>query len=73
MSASASATKPDFVQLAQGLGTIMNFNSGDFLFREGDQPTYMYFILRGERGDDKPRQVHRDGSERWCARYCFDG
>ncbi|QCK88058.1 cyclic nucleotide-binding domain-containing protein [Phreatobacter aquaticus] len=38
----------DFSQMVRGLGVVMRYRSGDVLFREGETPTYMYFVLSGE-------------------------
>lgn len=37
----------DFREIARGLGTVMRYGEGDILFREGDEPVYMYFVLGG--------------------------
>jgi len=44
------STKPthDFRQIASGLGTVMTSRAGDTLFREGDEPVYLYFVMRGK-------------------------
>ncbi|MEI8145252.1 MAG: Crp/Fnr family transcriptional regulator [Alphaproteobacteria bacterium] len=38
----------DFRQIASGLGTVMTYRAGDTLFREGDEPVYLYFVMRGK-------------------------
>lgn len=49
MSASTGQSGPkDFRQIAAGLGTLMRYSPGDVLFREGDTPTYMYFVMNGK-------------------------
>jgi len=44
------STKPthDFRQIASGLGTVMTYRAGDTLFREGDEPVYLYFVMSGK-------------------------
>ena len=37
----------DFREFARALGTVMNFDAGEILFREDDPPRYMYFVLSG--------------------------
>ncbi|CAN7524755.1 cyclic nucleotide-binding domain-containing protein [Bosea sp. LjRoot90] len=49
----SSTTRPaahtiDFRQLARGLGTVLNYASGDVVFREGDEPAYAYIVLTGK-------------------------
>ena len=43
----SNAEAGDFREIARGLGTVMRYASGDVLFREGDEPVYMYFVLGG--------------------------
>jgi len=38
---------PDFCVFASKLGTVMSFEAGQHLFKEGDAPRYVYFILKG--------------------------
>lgn len=38
----------DFRQIASGLGTVMTYRAGDTLFREGDEPVYLYFVMKGK-------------------------
>jgi CRP/FNR family cyclic AMP-dependent transcriptional regulator len=45
---SPSAQFIDFRQIARGLGTVINYNSGDVIFREGDEPAYAYIVLTGK-------------------------
>jgi CRP/FNR family transcriptional regulator, cyclic AMP receptor protein len=37
----------DFREFAGSVGTIMDYADGDVIFREGDQPAFMYVVLRG--------------------------
>ena len=37
----------DFREFAGSVGTIMDYEDGDTIFREGDQPAFMYVVLRG--------------------------
>ncbi len=43
----SSTEQTDFRPVARALGTIMEFKAGDYIFREGDPPRYMYVILKG--------------------------
>lgn len=43
----SSTEQTDFRPVARALGTIMEFKPGDYIFREGDPPRYMYVILKG--------------------------
>jgi len=43
-----NANSIDFRQLARGLGTVINYGAGDTVFREGDDPSYAYIVLRGK-------------------------
>jgi CRP-like cAMP-binding protein len=47
MPIAASTTKADFLQMARGLGDTITYKPGDFLFREGDPPNYLYFVVSG--------------------------
>ncbi|QEL22732.1 cyclic nucleotide-binding domain-containing protein [Bosea sp. F3-2] len=38
----------DFRQLARGLGTVVNYASGDVIFRENDHPNCAYIVLTGK-------------------------
>jgi len=38
----------DFRQLARGLGTVVNYASGDVIFRENDHPNCTYIVLTGK-------------------------
>jgi CRP/FNR family transcriptional regulator, cyclic AMP receptor protein len=38
----------EFLPLAPGLGTVRDYAAGEFIFREGDPPRYMYVVLKGE-------------------------
>lgn len=46
---------PDMRQISRSLGTVLNFDPGDHIFREGDSAHCMYVLLSGEvevrRGD----------------------
>jgi len=37
----------DFRQFARSVGTVMDYDRGDVVFREGDEPRYMYVVLSG--------------------------
>lgn len=37
----------DYREIARGLGTVIRYAPGDVLFREGEDPTFMYFVLSG--------------------------
>jgi len=37
----------DFRQFARSVGTVMDYHQGDAIFREGDEPRYMYVVLVG--------------------------
>ena len=37
----------DFRQFARSVGMVMDYDSGDVVFREGDEPRYMYVVLSG--------------------------
>jgi len=39
--------QPDFRLFARQLGTVMDFQAEDIIFRENDPPRYMYFVLSG--------------------------
>jgi len=43
-----SSSNIDFRQLARGLGTAMNYERGDVIFRENDHPNYAYIVLTGK-------------------------
>jgi CRP/FNR family cyclic AMP-dependent transcriptional regulator len=38
----------DFSLLARAAGTVVKYAAGNTIFREGEIPTYMYFVLSGE-------------------------
>ena len=42
-----AAAEPDFRQFARALGTVMDFQPDEVIFRENDPPRYMYFVLSG--------------------------
>ena len=37
----------DFREFAGSVGTIMDYEDGDVIFREGDKPAFMYLVMRG--------------------------
>ncbi len=37
----------DFRTLARAVGMVMDYRAGDFVYREGDPPRYMYVVLKG--------------------------
>src|SRR6201999_2530270 len=37
----------DFREFASSVGTIMDYEDGDVIFREGDKPAFMYVVMRG--------------------------
>ena len=44
---SATFETTDFRAFARSVGTVMDYRSGDVIFREGDPPRYMYVVLSG--------------------------
>jgi len=41
------AAEIDFKDFAATVGTIMDYAPGDVIFREGDEPNFMYLVLHG--------------------------
>jgi CRP-like cAMP-binding protein len=41
------AAEIDFRAFANSIGTVLDYQNGDAIFREGDGPTFMYVVLRG--------------------------
>lgn len=37
----------DIRQIASSLGMLMTYRAGDVIFREGDEPRYVYVVLKG--------------------------
>jgi len=37
----------DFRDFARRVGTVIDYGAGDTVFREGDEPRYMYVVLTG--------------------------
>ncbi len=54
----------DFRTLARAVGMVMDYRAGDFIFREGDPPRYMYVVLKGAvelSAKDKLIETIREG------------
>ncbi len=43
----STVAEMDFKDFAAAVGTITNYAPGDMIFREGDDPDFMYIVLRG--------------------------
>jgi CRP-like cAMP-binding protein len=43
----SAVAEMDFKDFAANVGTIMDYAPGDMIFREGDEPNFMYLVLRG--------------------------
>ena len=39
--------KTDFRDIARAGGTVLSYRAGDFIFREGDEASCMFVVLRG--------------------------
>jgi len=54
----------DFRTLARAVGMVMDYRAGDFVYREGDPPRYMYVVLKGAvelSSKDKLIETIREG------------
>ena len=66
-----SEQKHDFRVLARGIGTVLDFDKDDFVFREGDPPRYMYVVLKGAvevATKGKIIETVNEGAGAWDAR-----
>jgi len=43
----STVAEMDFKDFAATVGTIMDYAPGDMIFREGDEPNFMYLVLSG--------------------------